>query len=439
VIFFEKVMSNPFEHSPTFARFIEPLTPLLADAAHQYTCHKVPDSQWITLGLERVIGDHRSGCAFVQERVLRDLLNVSKSHYFESCKSARRLKHLTALSKQFVDKHAQSALNSSDLFDEQNKINDSLKDFHIYAGDGHFHAASSHDKRDEKQIKNAVGHLYALNLRNQFLSHLALGSDGAKKKPHDMGVLKKLDIDTLRQGAAKGQKVLYIWDRAGIDFAQWYRWKNTNGIYFLSRVKENMKLSHPLPQEFDREAQLNAGVTADELVSNSSGTMIRRIKFIVPETGEEMEFLTNLANKIAPGTVAQLYFMRWRIEKSFDELKNKLYETKAWAMSYNAKKMQAAFIVLAYNLAQLLSDEVGLDGSGSKPEDKTNQKKRAARLDALEKKAEGRCQQLPLLRQIYRRASQLSVKFYRWLRNQLYDPAPWHIAQSRLATLYAKF
>jgi hypothetical protein len=36
-------------------------------------------------------------------------------------------------------------------------------------------------------------------------------------------------------------KVLYIWNRAGIDFRQWFKWKE-NGIYFLSREKENMKL-----------------------------------------------------------------------------------------------------------------------------------------------------------------------------------------------------
>jgi len=39
-------------------------------------------------------------------------------------------------------------------------------------------------------------------------------------------------------------------------------------------------------------------------------------------------------------------------------LKNKLYESKAWAGSLNAKKMQAAFIVLAYILAPLLNREI---------------------------------------------------------------------------------
>jgi len=56
--------------------------------------------------------------------------------------------------------------------------------------------------------------------------------------------------------------------------------------------------------------------------------------------------------------VTQLCFMRWRIEKCFDEIKNKIYETKAWAMTYDAKRMQAAFIITAYNLAQLLHVEI---------------------------------------------------------------------------------
>ncbi|MEJ6579138.1 MAG: hypothetical protein QNL68_04995, partial [Akkermansiaceae bacterium] len=55
------------------------------------------------------------------------------------------------------------------------------------------------------------------------------------------------------------------------------------------------------------------------------------------------------------GVVAQLSFLRWRIEKSFDEIKNKLHETKAWAMSFDAKRMQAAFIALGrLNLINLI-------------------------------------------------------------------------------------
>ena len=40
---------------------------------------------------------------------------------------------------------------------------------------------------------------------------------------HDMHVLKRLDADVLRQHAPKGRKVLYVWDKAGIDFHAWHR------------------------------------------------------------------------------------------------------------------------------------------------------------------------------------------------------------------------
>jgi len=120
----------------------------------------VPDSEWIHAGLKRVIGDHRSGCAFIQDRILCDLLQLYKNHCFESFKSTRRHDHPTSISQQFVYHHAQLALKEND--------------------------------------------------------------------------------------------------------------------------------------------PINAGVISDEMVSNSSGTMIRRVRYRIPETGEVMEFLTNLGNSIAP-------------------------------------------------------------------------------------------------------------------------------------------
>ena len=51
-----------------------------------------------------------------------------------------------------------------------------------------------------------------------------------RKKKRDIRALKRTTLAALRQGAAKGRKVLYIWDRAGIDFKQWYDWKQGSGI-----------------------------------------------------------------------------------------------------------------------------------------------------------------------------------------------------------------
>jgi len=95
--------------------------------------------------------------------------------------NTRRHDHLASISRQFVHHHGQLAMKENGLFGSDSKLKKALGKFHIYAGDGHFHAASLRDKRDIKNIKNEIGHLNTLNLRNQFLSHLGLGSDGTKK------------------------------------------------------------------------------------------------------------------------------------------------------------------------------------------------------------------------------------------------------------------
>ena len=273
-------------------------------------------------------------------------------------------------------------------------------------------------------------------MRNNPLSHLALGSTKTNRKPNDMGVLKRTEIATLRQGAKAGEKVLYVWDRAGIDFLQWHKWKQGSGIYFLSREKENMALDVIGIHPWERENRINAGIKADQLVATTRGVAVRRVIYTIPETGETMSYLTNLPASIEPGVVAHLYFMRWRIEKSFDEIKNKIYETKAWAGGETAKKMQAAFTCLAYNLARLLSvrREVKnqIDESG-------NECKRDKRMRELETKVTKRGGRIPLLRQRLQEPTQLSVKFYRWLRYCIEHMTCWQSSLDSLGRVYAKF
>ncbi len=110
------------------------------------------------------------------------------------------------------------------------------------------------------------------------VSHLDVSDQIQRKKEHDIRGLKRQSADTLRHGAAKGRKVLLVWDRAGIDFAQWFKWKHNSGLYLLSRCKENMSLMVCGQLAFDRRDPLNAGVLADELVSPSSvGITLRRV------------------------------------------------------------------------------------------------------------------------------------------------------------------
>lgn len=415
-------------------RLFAPLVALLPNAKNQRLCHAMADESWIKNGVERALIEMESGCGFLQGLHYHPSLTAPRrSTYFEGLKSARRLDHLGSLNEALTHSHAQNDLREK----PDAGLHDSLANFHIHAGDGHFHAASTHENRDYKGKKNPIAHLYTLNLRTGLLNHLGLSGKGSSsRKPHDMGTLKRLEIDSLRQGALKGQKVLYVWDRAGLDYRAWSRWKQGSGIYFLSREKSNtafMKCGH-LP--FDREDPINAGVVSNEQGAPGDGIMLRRITFISPDNGEELAFLTNLPNTIPPGVVAQLYFMRWRIEKSFDVFKNKLHEQKAWAKSEAAKEAHAGFLVLAYNLGWLLHQKLEREED---IQDQTNDKKRGKRSEELRKKTEMEKRQLPELRKSLQVTTQLSVKYWRWIRSQLRNPTSWPAALNSLRLVYASF
>ena len=81
--------------------------------------------------------------------------------------------------------------------------------------------------------------------------------------------------------------------------------------------------------------------------------MLRKIVYIEPSTGRRFVFLTNQMT-LPPGLIAFIYKKRWDIEKVFDQFKNKLMESKAWAKSLIAKCTQAQFMVLTHNLTLML-------------------------------------------------------------------------------------
>lgn len=435
-------MANPHQNQPTQVLNLtvkQQLFGLLKDFHQQessYDCTVLTDREWLETGIIRSLTDSRSGCGFLQELTLTERNPIDKTHYFETLKSKRRLQYITDLTNAFTYHHAQLALKTT----PDANIHPSLKDYHLYAGDGHFHTASSHDEKthnsDQTLTKYPIGHLYSLNLRNHHLTHLALGSDGSNKKPHDIKILKRLETKILRQNAPTGQKILYVWDRASIDFQQWDRWKWTNAIYFLSREKGNMKLTAPLPNHFDNNDPINAGVISDHTVSHSQGSMIRRITIILPDNGGKMSFLTNLPNTVPPGVIAHLYFKRWQIEKTFDEIKNKMHEKKAWAKSNTAKIMQGKFIALAHNLVSelhtILEEENHLVQA-------KEIKRRAERMRQLKIKAKELGVKISSLRESCTKPLQKSIKYYRWLAHQIMHAHPWHHSITQLRTLYDHF
>ncbi len=411
-------------------RFFAPLLDRLPACEHRRHCPELADADWLRLGVQRCLQPQASGRGFLQAlATLAVGYCPENSHFFESLKSQRRL----ALCAEI---NARLCAHARRVLPDALAAFPCLANFDVHAGDGHYHAHATHDPADSKGDKLAVGHLYSRNLRSGCLTHLTVNDQQARKKEHDMRGLKRLEIATLRQGAPKGRKVLHVWDRAGIDFRQWYKWKQGSGIYLLSRCKTNMALLPCGKLPFDGADAINAGVLRDELVGTAtSGTMLRRITFHDVVADRQFEFLTNLLeSSVPPGVLAHLYRMRWQIEKSFDEVKNKLGEKKAWATSATAKSMQAQFICLSVNLLHLLEHELAEQGIRNTPE----VRRRAKRLEQAAEIATQAGAVLPKALCLMQQITQHSVKFIRWVATQLWRDIPWLQACAVLTTLYAK-
>lgn len=394
--------------SPLCDAFFTPLE-AMAKSSHR-NCPALSDEHWLRLGVCRVLSDARSGRGFLQQFCTWLASVPSLSLFFESLKSPRRLQHLEELTKAL----ARTLPEHSPALPE-------LEAYELFAGDGHWHAAATHDTPiDERRW--AVGHLYALNLRTRALQHLCL-CEG--KKEHDLGAIKRLGAEHLRLAVPKGRKVLWVWDKAGIDFRLWHDWKMQHGIYFISRAKENMN-GEVLGQNPVKPIAQNHGVIADQYVATSQHVMVRRVSYQPPE-GEKLEFITS-NHELEPGVIAWLYLRRWELEKVYDELKNKLQESKAWASSPVAKQIQAQFICLSHNLLELWQNKLKQEGIVNEAAEKV------ARQRQEKLRAKGKVSSL--LTEV-KRPLQTSVKLRRWLRCHWLSPRPLNETLEHLKRLYA--
>jgi Transposase DDE domain len=407
-------------------RFFAPLSKAVEKITSGRKCPVFSDSEWILGGVRRVLDSFDSGRDFLQ----RLLDGGSYSGYFNTLKSERRLQFVTDLEREIC------AEIENTLPDQLSQALPQLDGFNVYAGDGHFHTHATHDYKDQDK-KYAVGHLYGLNLRTKALFHLTCADQENRDKENDIRALKRLEINELRQDSPKGKKVIWVWDRAGIDFRQWHHWKKQNGIYFISRTKKNMKTDQDtVPLTYDKSDPINQGGTGDFLWATSCGVQMRVVRFYDVTTGELFEYVTSLTDRsIPPGVIVQLYRMRWDIEKSYDVIKNKIHEKKAWATTANAKTIQAKLITITYNLMLLFESEIE-ESEGIKNE--AEDKRRNARVEKLKEEVKQKGEVLPELYLKLIRVTQVSVKFVRWLRYEVLGMTSDNLALERLRDCYSK-
>lgn len=416
-------MTSNILTAPVFTSTFQPVLDALASCTARRACPAIDDTLWLQMMLLRIWEDCSSGRAFLQRLGLHLPTQPKSSAYFASLHSPRRLKLLDQIGKLVAP------VLKADLPDPFARFA-ALEGFEIFAGDSHWHAAACHDPRLSER-RTAVGNLFGMNLRTQGLFHMTLSDQSTYKKEHDIHALKRLDEATLRQGTPKGIKVLWVWDRACIDFRQWHEWKHRLGIYFVTRTKENLRLETSGVLDFDRSAPENAGIIEDVLAGGSTGVMVRVIRYHDTKSAKDFEFVTNELN-LPPGLIAHAYRKRWDIEKVFDELKNKFHQTKSWASSSTAKTVHAKLLCLARNLMVGLLHRTEGDGIANHRE----ARRREQRAQSPTHPTRTPHPHWDYLHRCLPRVLPLTLKFLRWFRAQLFTQAPYIQSLRHLRTIY---
>jgi len=284
-------------------------------------------------------------------------------------------------------------------------------------------AHATHARRDAEGEQVSSNSLYVLSLHTGLLLNLA-AVQGNGERHHELPIFRQRVIPWLvKHGTHRGAKPIFVADPAFVDKRFWTQmqlgWKD--GALVITRTKENMKPIVSGSRNWDPNAPANQGVLADESVVFPGGYPMRRVQYVDPETGLEYEFLTTVLD-LAPGLIALLYLLRWRIEKVFDTGKNKLEETKAWAAGSVAQEIQAHFFALTHNLLLLLRRH--LEQTQDLREVKVEQKRTVASVARREQLTRaGRT--VSSFRKLLPAVVQLTAQFIRTLRNGILVRIHW--------------
>jgi len=174
-------------------------------------------------------------------------------------------------------------------------------------------------------------------------------------KLHDV---KALDLLPLQPGA------FYVMDRGYIDFARLYVFQ-LNMAFFVTRAKKNMQYRCRTQRRVDKSTGLRCDqsiVLTGLKTATEYPVVLRRVKYVDPETGKRLVFLTN--NFVLDAlTVAKLYKCRWQVELFFKWIKQNLRIKAFYGTSENAVKTQIWIAISVYVLVAIVKKELNLERS----------------------------------------------------------------------------
>ncbi len=196
--------------------------------------------------------------------------------------------------------------------------------------------------------KKGAFKLHTLFDHSGYLPSFMVLTDG---RTHDVNVMKDSSFGV---PALSPDSILLV-DRAYIDY-NWLYSLTKKGIFFVTRMKKNMK--HTVPGQ--QESAQNNGVMADRRVrlnnyyqSRYYPDPLRLVTVTDTETGEAISFMTNNFTLDA-ATIAELYKSRWQIETFFKWIKQNLKIKSFLGTSKNAVMTQIWAAMIYYLLLSFI-------------------------------------------------------------------------------------
>jgi len=313
------------------------------------SCSELKDIDFIHLGLLRCISQVDSGRHFLQTAEAVYGEQVPHSTYFKSLKSPRRTSMLEAVELQSYERHC--ATLSSQGIDYLASFPE-LYEYTVLAADGHFIDHACHTEKGKNGKVYAAGFIYSLNLRNGLLRPFCLVTNGTHRYQEIPALRDQLEQQNKTKNPS--QKCLYVYDKAVTDYVFWnHQVRHEN--FMISVLKENSAATFVESIPFDTNHKINTGVESYSLYKNK-GIQFNIVNYRDPETGKLHRFVTTLPHSVNPGTIAMLYYKRWTIEKSFNNSKSNLKETKAWSSDNNSLKNQMRLTAMSYNLLRIFEE-----------------------------------------------------------------------------------
>src|ERR1041384_4320930 len=402
---------------------LEPALSLIATLDNYRRDLDFSDSEFITLGIHRINSRHPSGRSFLQSVRQCEVTDVSLRAYFGAASSSRRLAMIhelnTTLSRRIV-----APVDRFAKFPE-------LAGRDILALDGHDVERGSHEPpatmaSGRREVPDTVTGVFLRNLRSGAARGLAQ-TDGHQNEW--AAVKERPWSDFLWHPDAKG--TILVIDPVAVDFGFLRGAKFKGGATVITRTKANLVVREVRPLEWDKEDSRNQGVLSDERVRFGEPGEFRRIRYQDPETGEVYEFLTTEFH-LPPGIIAQLYRLRWDIEKFFDACENLWAEGRAWGVGLVAAQGQNEFLVLTHNLLLLLSGRLEAD-EGIRDEKVEAKYDAALKLRIKAALLEGK-KVSPWVR-VLRRITRWSSQFTRWIQDAIVHSWEWDAGVAKLAPL----